>query len=91
MESDGWIFVVLGFFGALLTSTSWVPQVFKAFRTKRLGDLSWLTLTVFGSGTLCWLFYGIYREDWLIIGANAFITVNISTLLFLKLLYRRAD
>lgn len=87
MEGHGWIFVTLGFFGALLTATSWVPQVLKGWRTKSLADLSWLTLGVFETGTFCWLAYGVFRDDWLIIGANAFIFVCIALLLMMKAVF----
>ena len=89
MEPDlGWLFVLLGLGGAVLTSTSWVPQVIKGYRTRRLKDLSVATLAIFGTGTLCWLAYGVYRHDWLIIGANAFIAVCIAVLLVMKALFR---
>ena len=86
---SGWIFVVLGLLGAILTSTSWLPQIAKAWRTRSLTDISWATLGIFGAGTLCWFFYGLFREDWIIIGANAFISVCISTLLFMKFTFRK--
>ncbi len=88
MDENGWIFIVLGFFGALLTSTSWVPQIVKGYKTRRLEDLSFAMLGVFGAGTLCWLFYGLFREDWLIIGANSFISLCIGSLVVMKLLFK---
>ncbi len=91
MQDQAWIFMTLGFFGALLTSTSWVPQIIKGWQTRRLDDLSWLTLSAFCVGSLCWLAYGLFKEDWLIIGANAFIICCILSLMAMKASFSAGD
>ena len=88
MDEYSWLFVFLGGMGALLTSTSWVPQIIKGYQMRSLKGVSALTLSIFGMGTLCWLAYGIFRVDWLIIAANAFISCCILTLIIMKILYR---
>lgn len=89
MQEYEWLFVLLGLFGAILTSSSWIPQIFKTYRTKSLEDLSWATLLIFGTGTVCWLFYGIFKIDWLIIGANIFTGSCIGSLAIMKGLYKK--
>lgn len=78
----------VGVVAALLTSTSFIPQIVKAHKTKSLGDLSWGLLLTFGSGVFCWLLYGLYRQDAIIIGANAFTFSNIAILTGQKFVYR---
>lgn len=85
-----WFFYVLGMAGALLTSTSWIPQIVKGIRTRQLRDISTAMLVVFGCGTFCWLIYGVGLGDWIIIGANAWAFSNIVLLLTLKLWFRAA-
>ena len=84
MNAPSWLFWMLGLFGAVLTSMSWIPQVYKSWQTKRLEDLSWVTLIILEVGTFCWLAYGIFRADALIIGANGFIGCCIASLMLMK-------
>ena len=89
MEAYAWLFVTLGFFGALLTSASFIPQIYKSYRTRKLDDLSWVMLGVMCTGNSCWLLYGIFRMDWLIIGANSFIVCCLTSLIVMKVVFAR--
>jgi MtN3 and saliva related transmembrane protein len=86
------IFVtVVGSLAAALTTGSFVPQLVRALRTKRMHDVSPYLMTLFASGTTLWLSYGIFREDWVIIGANATgASLNLA-LLYLKFRYGRSS
>lgn len=77
----------IGTLAAVLTSTSFIPQIVRGYRRKTLGDLSWGLLITFGSGVFFWLLYGIYRDDNIIIGANAFTLSNIAILIVQKAAY----
>lgn len=79
---------MVGVLAALLTSTSFIPQIVRANRTKSLGDLSWGLLLTFGSGVFCWLLYGLHKEDPIIIGANTFTFSSIVVLCAQKVVYR---
>ena len=46
------LITLLGFAAGTLTTLSFVPQVHKAWRTKRCGDLSLTMLLAFGAGVL---------------------------------------
>lgn len=78
----------VGVLAALLTSTSFIPQIVRGYRTKSLGDLSWGLLLTFGTGVLCWLLYGLHKQDMIIIGANAFTFSNIAILCAQKFAFR---
>ena len=83
----GWI-TLLGFAAGTLTTLSFVPQVHKAWRSKRCDDLSLSMLLAFGAGVLLWLVYGVVLRKSPIIVANAVTLVLILVLLFLKARYR---
>jgi MtN3 and saliva related transmembrane protein len=78
----------LGFAAGTLTTVSFVPQVHKAWRTKRCDDLSLTMLVAFGMGVLLWFLYGLVLHAAPIIAANAVTLALILWLLYLKLKYR---
>lgn len=83
----GWI-TVLGFAAGTLTTLSFVPQVHKAWRSKRCDDLSLSMLLAFGAGVVLWLLYGVVLRKSPIIVANAVTLALIVVLLWLKVRYR---
>jgi MtN3 and saliva related transmembrane protein len=82
---------LLGFAAGTLTTISFVPQVHKAWRTKRCDDLSLTMLLAFGAGVLLWLIYGLVLHAPPIIAANAVTLALILWLLYLKFRYRQAS
>ena len=64
------LWTITGILAASLTSFGFVPQVRKMLRRKTVGDISPLTMLQLGAGNTLWLVYGIFRDDWVIIGAN---------------------
>jgi MtN3 and saliva related transmembrane protein len=88
---DGIFVTVVGSLAAALTTGSFVPQLVRALRTKRMHDVSPYLMTLFASGTTLWITYGIFREDWVIIGANATGTSLNLALLYLKFRYGRSS
>jgi MtN3 and saliva related transmembrane protein len=79
---------ILGFLAGTLTTLSFVPQVHKAWRSKRCDDLSLGMLLAFGLGVLLWLIYGLLLWASPIIWANAVTLALIVALLVLKAKYR---
>ena len=83
------LFVTLvGSLAATLTTGSFVPQMVKAYRTKRMQDVSPYLMALFASGTMLWLAYGIFKADWVIIIANALGTAFNLLLLYMKYSYK---
>lgn len=83
-----WI-TFLGFAAGTLTTVSFIPQVHKAWRTRRCDDLSLGMLLAFGAGVLLWLIYGLVLSASPIIVANAVTLALILALVFLKARYRK--
>ena len=79
---------ILGFIAGTLTTLSFVPQVHKAWRTRRCEDLSYGMLLTFGLGVTLWLIYGLLVRAAPIIVANAVTLALIVILLVMKLRYR---
>lgn len=65
---DNWTY--LAFVAGALTSTGYIPQIVKGYRTRRLDDVSLTMPAILGLGMFLWLIYGMAREDLAIIAAN---------------------
>jgi len=72
----------------LLTTVSFVPQVLKAWQSKRCHDLSWGMLITFSAGVVLWLAYGVLLWAAPIIVANAVTLALLITIGCLKVRYR---
>ena len=62
---------LLGSVAGTLTTLSFLPQVHKAWRTKRCDDLSMGMLLALASGVGLWMGYGLLLHDGPIIVTNA--------------------
>ena len=51
---------ILGLIAGGLTTASFVPQVYKTYKSKSADSLSLTMYTVFFVGIILWLIYGIY-------------------------------
>ena len=71
---------ILGYVAATLTTTSFLPQAILTIRTRDTDALSLTMYSAFTLGVLCWLIYGIYLANNVIIVANA-ITLFLATLI----------
>ncbi len=78
MESMLW--PVIGVLAAVLTSTSFIPQLVVRLRNPRAARLSYGTLAVFMLGGSFWTVYGIHLHDPIIICANVFIFINLAAI-----------
>jgi len=78
----------IGTLAAVLTTSSFVPQVLHTFRTKDVSGISLGMYSAFTVGVGLWLVYDLLLDAWPIVIANA-ITVSLATcILVMKLRYR---
>ncbi len=49
---------MLGLTAGVLTTSCWAPQLFRSYRTRSTGDISWAYIAALGSGIVLWLAYG---------------------------------
>ncbi len=80
---------LLGLSAGGLTTVSFLPQVVKTWRSKSARDISYGMFTLFSTGVLLWLLYGIALAAPPIIIANAITLVLALTILGLKFHYQR--
>ena len=82
-----WI-LLIGLAAAVLTTSSFVPQIVKIIRTKGTKDISLLMYVVITIGFFLWLLYGVLREDPAIIFANVIALILGLFVLVLKIKYK---
>jgi len=79
----------LGLVAAALTTSSFIPQVLKVWRTKSADDLSYGMFAFYSGGIWLWLVYGLLLRDVPLIVANGITFVLSMTILLLKIRYDR--
>jgi MtN3 and saliva related transmembrane protein len=67
MQFDTWI----GLGASICTGISLLPQLIKICKEKKAADISYPMLLILLAGLGLWIWYGIEKEDWIIIISNA--------------------
>lgn len=83
-----WIEIV-GHTGAFLSSITFIPQVYKAWKSKSVGDLSLAMMLIVFSSTLVWLVYGVKLNLWPVIICNGIIAVLSLLLIYFKFSFKK--
>ena len=78
---------LIGTIAGILVLSSFIPQLYKAYKTKRMLDVSIYLMGLIASGMFLWIIYGIIREDPVIIGTNASGFILNIILIILKIKY----
>ena len=81
---------IFGYIGTFLTSITFMPQVFQAWKTKSVGDLSiWMMLIVVTS-TIVWIVYGLGTQGGgPIILANSIVLALSLLLIYFKVTFKK--
>lgn len=82
---------VIGLIAAVLTTSAFLPQVYRTWKTKDVSGLSLPMLLLFFIGIVLWFVYGIYIESLSMILANAITIVSSFLLVYFKLKYQKTD
>jgi MtN3 and saliva related transmembrane protein len=80
---------IIGFIAAILTTTAFLPQVYKTWKTKDVSGLSLPMLLIFFIGIIGWLVYGILKQSPSMIFANSVTIISSFLLLFFKVKYSK--
>ena len=64
-------FVYLGYFAGTITVLSFLPQVVRAWRTRRTRDLSVVSLALLITAGSLWVLYGALSRDWPVVLTNS--------------------
>ena len=80
---------IIGTVAAVLTTVSFVPQVWHSFKTRDVSGISLPMYGLFTVGVGLWLIYGFLLNAWPLILANA-VTLSLATsILVMKLCFKR--
>lgn len=85
MENVEWI----GHVGAFLTGITFIPQVYKVWKTKSATDLSLTMLFIVVTSTIVWLIYAVALRLWPVILANSIIGLLCLLLIYFKFAYSK--
>ncbi len=75
----------IGSIAASLTTISFIPQVWKVWRTRHTHDISLGMYALFTCGVALWLVYGLMLGSWPIIIANSITLLLAGAVLIMKL------
>lgn len=81
---------VVGYGAALLTTGSFVPQVWHTLRTRDVAGISLGMYSVFVAGSVLWLSYGLLLGAWPVVIANGVTLVLTLAILAMKLRFHPA-
>jgi MtN3 and saliva related transmembrane protein len=62
---------IIGIGASICTATSLLPQLIKIWREKKANDISFYMLGVLFAGVALWIYYGILKNDLIIVVANS--------------------
>ena len=77
----------IGYFGSFLTAITFIPQVYKSWQSKSVGDLSIYMILIVIFSTIVWLVYAFAIHSGPVIVANAIVFVLSLVLLYFKIRY----
>jgi MtN3 and saliva related transmembrane protein len=78
----------IGLIAGVLTTTAFIPQVLKIYRSKSGKDISARMYSILSTGMVLWLIYGIFVRSVPLILANAVTLVLALAIIILKIRYR---
>jgi MtN3 and saliva related transmembrane protein len=80
---------IAGHTGAFLSGVTFIPQVYKAWKTKSVGDLSLAMMLIVISSTIIWLYYAVSLMLWPVILANTFVGLLSLVLIYFKFTFKK--
>lgn len=82
---------VVGFIALIITPFSTLPQLYKTFREKKVGTISFSTFWILWIGLISWFFYSIFQnETSIFLFLSSFLDLSLlSSLLFLLYKYSK--
>ncbi|WP_237690467.1 SemiSWEET transporter [Salegentibacter tibetensis] len=83
--------VILGLAAGICTTVAVIPQIKKAWKTKKVEDVSPGMFSILILGVFLWIIYGIIQNDLPIIAANGISLGLNSVMLYLMLRYRKKE
>lgn len=82
---------IVGHIGSALSSITFMPQVYRAWKTKSVGDLSLSMMVIVFVSTIIWLVYGCSKQLWPVIICNSIICFLSAVLIYFKFSFPKKD
>jgi len=79
---------IIGLIAAVLTTSAYVPQVYKTWRTESVGNISLTMYIAMAIGISLWLLYGIHINSISMILANSITAVLTIIIIVFKVRYK---
>jgi MtN3 and saliva related transmembrane protein len=79
----------VGYFAAICTTLSFLPQLIRVLKLRSARDISLGMFLIFSVGTVLWMVYGLLLHSKPVIVANAVTLLLAVSILILKLRYDR--
>jgi MtN3 and saliva related transmembrane protein len=77
------LITIIGVLASTFTAVSLLPQLFKVIKEKEAENVSLGMLAILFAGLGLWVYYGILKDDWIIIISNCFsFLVNLTLVIF---------
>lgn len=80
---------IIGFIAAILTTSAFIPQVYKTWKSKDVEAISLSMFLVMFIGVILWLVYGIYMNSLSMLIANSITSSLILVIIILKIKFRK--
>ena len=78
-----------GYFAAILTTLAFLPQLIKTLKTKKAEDVSLITLIMFLTGVISWIYYGYKISSTPILIANIITFILNLLILVFKIIFEK--
>lgn len=78
----------IGYLAAVISTASFLPQVWHTFKTRDVSGISLGMYSVFTAGVSLWLVYGLLLASWPIVIANLITLTLAASILVMKLRFR---
>ncbi len=86
---NGMIFVeMVGILAAIGTTSSFIPQAYRVFKTKKTEDLSLGMFLLFCGGTIFWIIYGVLIRSFPVVLANCVTFIMAFYILMMKIRHK---
>ncbi len=80
---------ILGLTASFLTTTAFIPQVWRTLKTRDVSGISLATYVIITTGVILWLSYGFMKSDLPLILGNIVMLILTSTMLVLKIKFEK--
>ena len=80
---------IIGIIAAILTTSGFIPQLYKTIKTKNVEGVSLFMFLVLFIGILFWLVYGFLIDSFAIKIANFFSGIIVLIIMILRILYKK--